>query len=148
MLNLKRETLIEQYISGYNHLDVPGMLKVLHQDVVFENYSNGDKTLETKGIQEFQKQAEKAVKLFENREISPKKWIHQARYTDVHLNYHAVLAEDFPDGNKKKGDEINLWGRTVFEFKDGLISKIQDYSYKVKKAVNFKLTAFFDDLIF
>jgi hypothetical protein len=28
----------------------------------------------------------------------------------------------------KKGDEINLKGKSVFTFKDGLIAKIQDYS--------------------
>ncbi|NVK49840.1 MAG: nuclear transport factor 2 family protein [Cyclobacteriaceae bacterium] len=128
MLNQKRESLIDQYITAYNNFDVPGMLKVLHQDVVFENYSSGEKTLAIQGIQEIQKQAEQAVKLFEKREISPKKWIHQTRYTEVHLQYHAVLAEDLPDGSKKKGDTISLSGKTVFEFREGLISKIQDFS--------------------
>ncbi len=128
MLNLQREALIDDYITSYNNFDVPGMLKVLHQDVVFENFSNGEKTLATQGIQDFQKQAEKAARLFEKREISPKKWIHQARHTEVHLRYHAVLADDLPDGSKKKGDEMDLSGRSVFEFKEGLISKIQDFS--------------------
>ncbi|MDN3204772.1 nuclear transport factor 2 family protein [Algoriphagus sediminis] len=128
MLNLQREKLIDGYISAYNQKDLKGMLKPLHEDVVFENYSKGELTHSTQGIHEFEKQARKALDMFETREQSPEKYIHQTHHTDLHLKYRAILGKDFPDGNLKKGDEISLKGRSVFTFKDGLISKIQDYS--------------------
>jgi len=128
MLNLQRETLIDSYISSYNQKDVKGMLKPLHDEVIFENYTNGEITHRTQGMDEFEKQAIQALDFFETREQSPEKYIHQARHTELHLKYHAILGKDFPDGSLKKGDEINLKGKSVFTFKDGLISKIQDYS--------------------
>lgn len=128
MLNLQRETLIDSYIAAYNQMDVNGMLKTLHPELIFENYSKGEMTHQTKGVHEFEKQAQQALDFFESREQSPNKYIHQARFTEVHLKYHAILGKDFPDGSLKKGEEINLKGKSVFTFKDGLISKIQDYS--------------------
>jgi len=128
MLNLQREKLIDGYISAYNEKDLKGMLKPLHKDVIFEHYSKGEMTNNTQGIHEFENQATQDLDMFETREQSPGKYIHQTHYTEVHLKYHAILREDFLDGTLKKGDEINLRSRSVFTFKDGLISKIQYYS--------------------
>ncbi|NVJ87436.1 MAG: nuclear transport factor 2 family protein [Algoriphagus sp.] len=128
MLNLQREKLIDRYITAYNNLELNGMVEVLHKDVVFENYTDGKLTTSTQGIDAFKKQAEQAIKLFESRNQSPEKWIHQTRFTEVHLDYQAVLAEDLPEKGLRKGDELKLKGKSKFEFKDGLISKIEDYA--------------------
>lgn len=58
MKNLQK--VIENYIQAYNQFDIEGMLTDLHEDVVFENISEGILTLRTEGIDEFHTQAEKA----------------------------------------------------------------------------------------
>jgi hypothetical protein len=46
---------------------------------------------------------------------------------EAQISYEAVLAQDIPDG-PRAGDTLPLQGRTVFGFRDGAISTIEDYS--------------------
>jgi hypothetical protein len=51
--NDNRLAAIESYIRAYNGFDVEKMLSNLHENIEFENVSNGEVNLRTDGIAEF-----------------------------------------------------------------------------------------------
>lgn len=119
---------ILHYLEAYNAFDVEGMLKHLHQAVVFENISNGEVSLSTEGIDAFRTQAETAKSYFSEREQTVNRWIFSEQEVTVEINYRAVLAMDFPNG-MKKGDVLELGGKSIFTFAEGEIIKITDISW-------------------
>ena len=123
--NYKR--IIESYIRSYNTFDVEGMIRDLHEAVVFENISNGRVELTTTGIEEFRKQAESAKDYFSERQQSIQSWNFEGNVVTIAIDYQAILAIDLPNG-MKPGDTLQLKGQSVFEFKDRKIVKIQDKS--------------------
>jgi len=48
--------IIRDYIIAYNNFDVPGMIRHLSDDVIFQNISKGEVTLEITGKEAFKKQ--------------------------------------------------------------------------------------------
>ena len=123
----KREKLIQAYLEAYNTMNVEGMVEPLHEDVVFENYSSGEKTHSIEGKSGFLKQAEEALAYFSKRKQTIETVRHLENETEVEISYWAVAAMDFPNGIKK-GQELNLKGKSVFRFSKGKISSIQDFS--------------------
>lgn len=124
---LSREKLVESYIEYYNDMNVWGMLIVLHDKIVFENYSKGVLMLHLEGINAFEIQAEKACTFFSWRKQSIKDWQISDDEIVVGIDYHAELAVDFSN-SMKAGDELKFTGTSTFHFKDGLISYIKDES--------------------
>jgi ketosteroid isomerase-like protein len=122
----QRET-IEEYISAYNALDVERMLSFVHKDVEFRNITQNEVNAIAKGIDELQKMAEHSRSFFLSRKQSITSFETVGDTVTVGINFEAVLAVDMPNG-AKKGDTINLVGRSVFQFKDGKILRITDYS--------------------
>jgi ketosteroid isomerase-like protein len=122
-----QKTTIENYIRSYNAFDVEGMTKDLHPDVVFENVSNGEVDLTTNGIGEFRKQAEMAKGVFTQREQKITSWNFNSDTVTIDIDYNGVLAVDLPNG-MKYGETLRLKGQSVFTFKGGKISRIQDKS--------------------
>jgi hypothetical protein len=118
---------IENFISSYNAFDVKGMLKDLHRDITFENISNGEVNLTTKGIIEFKNQAELAKLYFTGREQKITAIRHNNDHIEVDIDYSAVLAIDFPNG-LKAGDKLELKGKSFFRFLDNKIIEIKDIS--------------------
>ena len=47
--------------------------------------------------------------------------------SEIEIEFHGVIAMDFPNG-MKKGDEIKLNGKSIFEFKNSKIIRITDIS--------------------
>lgn len=127
MDNLEKKKIIENYIQSYNTFDVKGMTKHLHEQVVFENITNGQVDLSTQGIEEFRKQAEMARGYFSQREQKVLSWDFPDGLVVIHIDYTAVLAVALPNG-MKPGETLQLKGQSIFEFKDGQIVKIQDKS--------------------
>lgn len=119
--------IVREYIRAYNAFDVEGLFGLLHKDVVFRNISNGEIDTETFGVEKFRELAEKSVSLF----LSRRQTILDCRYSDdiveVDIDYEGVLGTDLPNG-LKVGDEIQLTGKSIFNFKDGKISLIEDHS--------------------
>ena len=68
MNNELYKEIIENYVSAYNHFDTDGMLSHMHNEVRFENISNGEITLSTNGLIELRNQAEQA------KHLSPSNW--------------------------------------------------------------------------
>jgi hypothetical protein len=126
-MNETYKQIIENYIHSYNSFDVEGMLKDLHQEVVFENISDGQVNVSLKGIDAFKKQAEAARAYFSQREQRIKAWVFRDEAVSIDIEYRGRLAMDLPNG-AKAGETIQLKGQSVFEFKEGQISRIQDIS--------------------
>jgi hypothetical protein len=123
----QREQIIEQYIESYNNFDVEGMLKDLDEQIRFENISGGEVTLIIDGLSAFSKQAEKAKAFFSSRKQTIRNFVHTGNQTTIEIDYHAILAIDLPNG-LKKGNSLDLKGKSVFTFSDTKITSITDIS--------------------
>lgn len=119
--------IIEQYVQAYNQFDIDGMLHYLHDDVIFENSSNGAVDLRLEGIDAFQAQAKTAIDLFESREQKITDWEFEENLVRIGIDYTGVIAVDLPNG-VQAGDTLALQGRSTFWFKDGKIVRILDES--------------------
>lgn len=122
-----RKTIIEEYISAYNALDVERMLSFVHQEVEFQNISGGEVNAVANGIEELRKMAEQSRQLFSSRHQSIISIEDQGELVTVAIKFKAVLAADLPNG-MKAGDSLTLEGKSIFEFKDGKLWRIKDYS--------------------
>ena len=121
-----RSEKIFRYLDAYNKMEVENMIADFDDGIVFLNVMNGEQTMELRGIEEFKKQAIEALSYFSEREQSIETMTHNIDSTEISINYRAIAAMDFPNG-LKKGDEVNLKGKSVFEFStDGKISKLTD----------------------
>lgn len=118
---------IEDYINAYNNFDIAGMISNLHDAVVFKNITNGEINLITNGLEEFKAQSEKATAFFSQRKQTITAIQISDQKAEVLIDYHAVLAIDFPNG-LKAGDKLVLKGKSIFFFEDSLIVTIEDYS--------------------
>ena len=126
-MDSEMKKMVEDYVQAYNAFEVAGMIKNLHEQVVFENITNGQVDLSTHGIEEFEKQAERAKAYFSQREQKIASWDLSDSQVVINIDYKAVLAISLPNG-MKPGDVLQMKGQSVFEFKGGRIVKIQDKS--------------------
>ena len=128
MIEQDKRNLIDRYLHAYNTFDIEGMLATLHSDVEFRNVSGDEVNATASGIGEFSEMAQQSKALFSSRQQTVKAF--EAIGDDgasIQLAYEGVLAADLPNG-MKAGEVLQLTGRTEFEFKDGSISRIVDYS--------------------
>ena len=119
--------LVQAYIEAYNRFDVDGMVRHLHEGVVFRNITNGEINLTTTGKESFRQQAEQAKQYFSKREQRVTDWQVTANRVEVLIDYIAVAAMEFPNG-LKPGDTLQLQGKSIFQFVDGQITSIEDIS--------------------
>lgn len=123
-----RTTKVFNYVEAYNNMEVKNMIADFDDGIIFINVMNGEKSMELQGIEEFKKQAIEGLSYFSEREQSIESITHTYNSTEITINYRAIAAMDFPNG-LKKGDEINLKGKSVFEFSaEGKISRLIDIS--------------------
>ena len=118
---------IRRYIDAYNDKDVAAMLACLAQDIRFTNLSAGDVSAQASGIGEFRDLANAALAYFSSRHQDVTNSITVADTTLAEIAYSATVAEDLPNG-WQAGQEIALTGASLFEVKDGKISRIVDQS--------------------
>ena len=123
----QKQQLINNYIKAYNNFDIEGMLNGLAADVKFENVSNGEVNLSLTGIEAFKEQAQQAAGIFSSRTQTVTAYNHIDDVTEADIDYHAILAIDLPNG-LKKGDALNLTGKSVFRFSGDKIVAITDIS--------------------
>ena len=123
----EREAIINNYIDGYNHFDVDKMVANFDDNIVFENVSNGETNMSLMGVKAFREQAELAKSYFSIRTQTIKSFVHQEDETQIEIEYKAILAIDFPNG-VKKGDELNLKGKSNFKFFGDRIIQLTDIS--------------------
>ncbi|RFS15118.1 nuclear transport factor 2 family protein [Emticicia sp. C21] len=123
----QQEQLIQHYIKSYNNFDVEGMLRDLDENVQFENISGGEVNMSIQGLSAFRDQAEKAKAFFSDRQQLIKSFQHKHNQTEIEIDYHVILAIDLPNG-LKKGDALDLKGKSVFTFNNLKIIAITDIS--------------------
>jgi hypothetical protein len=119
--------IIENYIDAYNNFDINRMLLNMHNEIRFENISDGEINLATNGIEELRNQAEQAKQFFKERTQTITDIKFSADQVEVQINYRGILAVDFPNG-LKTGDVIELKGNSIFRFKDDKIIELKDIS--------------------
>lgn len=122
-----KEEIIKNYINAYNAFDVKGMLAVLHDHIEFINISNGETSLTLNGINAFRIQAEEACKLFKARRQEIVSIFYGDNHVEVDIKYTGIFAVDLPNGFKVD-DQIEMKGKSVFQFYDGMIIKLVDMS--------------------
>ncbi|WPU94244.1 nuclear transport factor 2 family protein [Mucilaginibacter sabulilitoris] len=123
----KREQIISNYIKAYNSFNIADMMTDLDESVKFVNVSNGEINITISGLPAFKQQAEQASPIFSSRQQTVNSFKHDGDRTEVEITYHAVLAIDLPHG-LKKGNELNLHGKSIFEFEGDKIIAITDIS--------------------
>jgi ketosteroid isomerase-like protein len=119
--------IIESYISAYNAFDIDAMLRDVHQDVEFKNVSENEVNAYTKGIDDLRNLAEQSKALFTSRRQTITAFEVRDDTARIAIDFEAVLAVDLPNG-MKAGDALRLAGRSEFQFKDGRLYRIEDYS--------------------
>jgi hypothetical protein len=124
---INRETIIKKYIEGYNQFDIDKMVTDFDEKVIFENIQNGVTNMALKGLTAFKQQAVQAKVYFIERTQTIKSFVHSETATEIEIDYNAVLAMDFPNG-LKKGHELVLVGRSIFEFHQDKIIRLTDIS--------------------
>lgn len=127
MTSLGQKEIIEGYIEAYNSFDVEAMLQFAHPAVVFKNVEGGEVNATVTGIHEFRKLSERVKSFYSTRceQITGLESVGDV--TTVDISFEGVLAVDLPNG-MRAGDVHKLRGRSVYEFSDGKICKITDYS--------------------
>ena len=124
---MEKEKIIKDYINAYNNFDIEKMLTHLDEQIKFENISNGVTNMTLTDLNSFRKQAEQSKNLFTTRKQTIKSWTHQDNLTEIEIEYNAVLAIDIPNG-LKKGDNLNLEGKSIFKFSGDKIIELTDIS--------------------
>lgn len=127
MENEHKKKIINSYISSYNAFDIDGMIKDMDEGVCFQNISNNEINMETNGLENFVKVAKQAKDIFLTREQIPLSYDFKDNMVTVGIDYKGELASDLPNG-LKKGETINLNGKSEFYFKDSKIVKLIDIS--------------------
>jgi len=122
-----KEMIIREYIDAYNQFDTDGMLRHFHPSIVFENSSNGVVNLRTEGIEAFKEQAVQAQQYFTERCQTIQAVVQHEDGIEVQIAYTATLAMDLPNG-LKKGETLQLNGKSVFTFLDNTIIGLRDIS--------------------
>lgn len=123
-----RETIVENYIEGYNSFDIEQMTKDMDAAVQFKNVSNGEINMELNGIKAFRQQAMEAAAYFSKRMQTINSVKHENGAVEIEIAYYAVAAQDLSNG-LKKGQEIHLTGTSVFTFsKENKILSVTDIS--------------------
>lgn len=121
------EEIVRNYVAAYNRFDIDAMLSNVHEDVVFENFGNGNITMLLNGADSFRQQAELSKSFFSKR----LQVIESLSQTNVRIviaiRYTATLAMDFPNG-MKKGERLSLSGESIFEFSGDKIIRLTDRS--------------------
>jgi len=122
-----KEEIIKNYIVAYNSFDIDGICACLHPEVEFINIVKGETNLTLNGIDAFKAQAEQAAAIFKKRQQEILTIVYGDNHVEVDIHYTGVVAIELPNG-LKAGDEIELKGKSVFQFHDGLILKLVDMS--------------------
>lgn len=121
------QDILHGYIEAYNAKDVETMLTFFDEACVFENISGGKVTVRTEGTAELARLARKSAEAFATREQKVTSLTEGQGRLVAEIEYHAILATDLSP-ELKAGSRIDLRGISVFEFVDGKIIRLSDYS--------------------
>lgn len=123
----ERKLIIQKYIEAYNTFDIDAMLSLFHSGCQFENYNGNQLTASANGLSELRKMMEQGRDIFSSRKQTVTEFVFEVEIAVVEISYKGRLKVDLPNG-LKAGNELNLQGCSKFEFQDGLIKNLKDYS--------------------
>ncbi|MFD2571988.1 nuclear transport factor 2 family protein [Spirosoma soli] len=123
----RMEEAILNYIKAYNAKDVPAMLALLDDQILFENVSNSSGTTVTTTKEEFETIARQSLSYFSERKQIIRFSVLSEESAAVEIDYQATLAQDLPNG-LKAGQQVQLRGVSLFERRNGKFVRISDYS--------------------
>jgi len=121
----QQRDLIDRYLNAYNTFDIEGMLSLLHADVEFTNVEGGVATAKTSGIDELRKLAAQSKAGFSSRRQTPTRFEADGDQAVIEVAFRGLLACDLPNGIKR-GQVLELVGKSEFRFRDGRIHQITD----------------------
>ena len=81
-----RETIIKNYIEGYNQFNIDKMVYAFDDNIIFENIQNDKTNMSLNGIVEFRLQAEQAIAYFSKREQKIKSFNHTEKTTEIEID--------------------------------------------------------------
>ncbi|MCB2145182.1 MAG: nuclear transport factor 2 family protein [Deltaproteobacteria bacterium] len=122
-----QKAVIEGYIAAYNAFDVDGMLAFIHPKVVFKNITGDGVNAQATGVDELRTLAEQSKSLFSSRCQEITSFSSDGAAAAVDIKFEGVLAIDLPNG-MKAGDILRVTGRSEFQFREGKLFKIIDFS--------------------
>ncbi|MDQ4122851.1 MAG: nuclear transport factor 2 family protein [Acidobacteriota bacterium] len=123
----KQKQVIEKYVEAYNNFDTETMLSLFDSECSFENYSGDELTSSAKGLAELRAMMEQGKNVFVSRRQIISALSFQNGTAIAEIDYQGKLKIDLPNG-LKAGDDLKLKGRSEFEFQDGLIKSLKDFS--------------------
>ncbi len=127
MSEARQKELIERYLSAYNAFDIEAMLAQLEPGIRFENFSGGQLTAESSGIEAFRRLAEQSKSLFSEREQRVTGLAREGELLVAEIAWRGRLAADVP-GGPPAGTLLEMTGRSEFAFGPAGIVKIVDRS--------------------
>lgn len=119
--------LIDRYIDAYNRMDVDAMLAAIHREVIFENYTGGQLSVRTLGIEELRHLAQSSRGLFSARRQTITGYSEAEGAAHVQIFFEGTFAIDLPNG-VRAGQRMAMPGRSEFRERDGLLIYIADHS--------------------
>ena len=103
------------------------MLSCFLETAIFENISNTGESICIQGITEIKNLAYKSKEFFISRNQEIVRFHEGINHIVIEISYTAILNIDISD-KLKKGDALKLTGVSIFEFKNGKISRLADFS--------------------
>lgn len=119
--------IIGKYIACYNSRDIDGMLECVTEDIVFENISNTGQSMRFEGREAMGEIARLSGNAFSYRRQKILNFIDDGDRASAEVAFEAKAAVDLPTG-ARAGDMIQMRSASFFELRDGLLSRIADYS--------------------
>jgi SnoaL-like domain len=118
---------VSAFILAYNSIDVAGMLRCLAPGIHFMHYEKDALTVETRGIEEFEKLARQSATAFSERSQTVHNCIARGNFVATEVGFRGRAAIDFPNG-WRAGDSIELPGASFFTLQSNLIATLVDVS--------------------
>ena len=125
MKDEEKESVISDYLTAYNKLDVEGMIALVHPKVTFVNIYKDKVNARAEGLEQLCELANKSKALFSSRHQEAIKFNFIGDRVKVDIAFEGVLAADLSYG-MKAGDTLRFNGSSEFEFKDDKLYKITD----------------------
>lgn len=119
--------LVRKYIDAYNAGNVDAMLACVTDDVVFENISNTGQDICLTGKDHMRQVAELSRNAFSDRHQAVERILEGPNGAAAEIRFSGTPTVQLPNG-AKPGVPLEIRGASFFEIRDGLFSRIADYS--------------------
>ncbi len=121
------KTIVQTYLERYNARDIDGMLECVTDDIVFENISNTGQSMRLEGKAAMGEVARLSGNAFSYRRQTLLSFVAEEAHAAAEIAFEGKAAVDLPNG-ARAGETIEIRGASFFEFRDGLLCRIADYS--------------------